>query len=291
MSGKLRFTACFNSTPEAIGALHYSVLRSILELVLKPSRNWGFGWWSTLYGGSVEEVSVDYDLIFKSRVRLGCEMIFLNGAEALEHEYARVFAREAVNRGVDVGVATTCGDRVYREALEAAYVILNVTGELVGVEGYDSRVRDLLGSRDWVEVHIHVNGGYEEAKRIVERVPLESNTPVHLRMYNSSYKDAYRARELLSSIGVINTYLYVNDEPVSDIQLTRCPRCREIIAVRRGIRVSKLNINRDKCPRCGCRVFMKKPVENWFLKSKLTLELRVPIPWLYSGGGLRSTTQ
>ncbi len=291
MSMTLRFVACFNSTPEAVGALHYSVLRSILELVLKPSGNWGFGWWSELYGRFVEEVSVSYDLIFKSASRLNSEMVFLNGVEALEHDYSREFVREAINRGFEVGVATTCGDKVYREALEASYVILNVTSELLKLQNYKSRVKDLLYSRDWVEVHVYVKGGFEKTREVLGRIPYKKNVPVHIKMYEARHKEAYKAREFLESMGVVNTYLYINDEPINDVQLTRCYECKEIVAVRRGIRVSKLNINGDKCPKCGCRVFMKKPIENWLLKSKLTLELRVPIPWLYLGEKLRSTMQ
>ena len=89
-----------------------------------------------------------------------------------------------------------------------------------------------------------------------------ANSPLHFDRFHPDYKLTQlsatpigvltRAREIALAAGM--KFVYIGNVPGLDAQNTICPKCHEVVIERKGFTVTKNNIERGACKKCGEKV-------------------------------------
>ncbi len=289
MGGKqIECIGCFLTTNETPGLFHYSISRRILEVVV-PNRTIPSSayWWRSITGRHVETWWLKTDELPGSLRRLGSSLLLFNGADALEHKGVLELLSE-LRREAHVGIVTTLlhtnMQEIEKILCEIDYVIINIIHpETLGRRGYKNilkRFFETLDEKPWVEAHVHIA---EDPEWVTSLIPdtLPRETPVHIIVYsNMLVKKARRAVDTLLGYGYSNIYIRLDFRGEEEQAVTRCPGCGRILLVRRGIRVSRVDINGTKCPSCGRRILYVEPVSEWRRVQNRMCGIRVPLSWL-----------
>ncbi|MCM8798897.1 MAG: AmmeMemoRadiSam system radical SAM enzyme [Candidatus Omnitrophica bacterium] len=119
----------------------------------------------------------------------------------------------------------------------------------------------------WLEITTLIipglNNSEEEIKKCAEFIySLGEDIPWHISRFYPHYRMSHlpptpvstlrRAREIGLETGL--KYVYIGNLPGDEGENTYCYNCREPLILREGFFVRKINLVKDRCPKCGFKI-------------------------------------
>jgi pyruvate formate lyase activating enzyme len=127
-------------------------------------------------------------------------------------------------------------------------------------------IRGLVERQFWVEVVTLIVPGFNDSTDELQRLAgflasVSPNIPWHVTAFHPDYKmtdrDATTVESLLRAVSIGREaglrYVYAGNLPgcVGELENTHCPQCARVVVERRGFRILRVDLERDRCP--GCR--------------------------------------